>query len=66
MLVLGPKVRGGLYGAHPSLSDLDEGGNLRFNTDFRRVYASVCSDLFGVAPERVMGRHFEPLPLFSV
>src|SRR5579875_2753987 len=38
VFVAGAKVRGGHYGAMPSLTELDD-GNMRFTTDFRRVYA---------------------------
>ena len=44
MFVVGPKVKGGLYGAYPSLSDLDQ-GDLKFTTDFRRVYATLLDQL---------------------
>lgn len=44
MYVIGKPVAGGHYGAAPSLTDLDEGGNLRFTTDFRRVYATLIED----------------------
>lgn len=39
LFVAGPSVKGGVVGKHPSLSDLDA-GDLKFHTDFRRVYAS--------------------------
>jgi uncharacterized protein (DUF1501 family) len=61
MLLLGKPVRGGLHGAFPSLAELDD-GDLRFSTDFRRVYATALAWL-GVAPESVLGAGFEPLPL---
>jgi len=38
--LIGGNVKGGVYGTHPSLDDLD-GGNLRFVTDFRSVYTTV-------------------------
>jgi uncharacterized protein (DUF1501 family) len=38
--VLGGSVRGGLYGEHPSLSDL-RGGDLRHHVNFRRIYSTV-------------------------
>ncbi|MDP6237990.1 MAG: DUF1501 domain-containing protein, partial [Alphaproteobacteria bacterium] len=41
MFLAGKPVKGGHYGAVPSLTALDEGDNLDFTTDFRRVYASV-------------------------
>jgi uncharacterized protein (DUF1501 family) len=65
MFVLGTPVRGGLYGEHPSLEDLDEGGDLQFGTDFRAVYATVIEDGFGVGAERVLGARFERLPFLE-
>ncbi len=44
LYVIGKQVAGGHYGDAPSLTDLDEGGNLRFTTDFRRVYATLIED----------------------
>jgi uncharacterized protein (DUF1501 family) len=40
MFVAGPSVKGGVVGKHPSLADLDA-GDLKFHTDFRRVYATL-------------------------
>ncbi len=46
-LVMGGRVRGGLYGRYPSLQILDAREDLRFSVDFRDVYASVRRDWFG-------------------
>lgn len=62
LFVAGPSVKGGLYGEHPSLTDLDA-GDLQFTTDFRRVYASLIEGCFGVKHQRVLGKHYERLPL---
>ena len=40
VFVLGPGIRGGLYGQHPSLDDLDQ-GDLRGTTDFRCIPAEI-------------------------
>jgi len=40
VFIMGGNVKGGLYGAHPSLDDLAD-GNLKFATDFRSIYATV-------------------------
>jgi hypothetical protein len=40
MFVAGSKVAGGLVGKHPSLADLTD-GDLKYHTDFRRVYATL-------------------------
>jgi uncharacterized protein (DUF1501 family) len=58
--VLGPTIRGGLYGEYPSLTDL-VGGDLRHTTDFRSVYATVIERWFGVEAGRVLGEPHTPL-----
>ena len=65
MFVAGKSVRGGHYGTPPSLSKLDEGGNLIYTTDFRRVYASVISGWLGHNSAEVLGTEFETFPLFA-
>ncbi len=60
MLVAGPSVKGALYGAPPSLADLDD-GNLRFTTDFRSVYASVLQSVIGVDPKVALSGTFPTL-----
>ncbi|MHB1556828.1 MAG: DUF1501 domain-containing protein, partial [Isosphaeraceae bacterium] len=46
LFVAGPSVKGGVIGKHPSLSDLDD-DDLRYHTDFRRVYATVLDGWLG-------------------
>jgi uncharacterized protein (DUF1501 family) len=53
LFVLGAPVRGGFYGAQPSLTDLDN-GDLKFTTDFRDVYATLLHDVLGADPGRVL------------
>lgn len=48
MFVVGKRVKGGHYGDVPSLTSLDEGDNLPFTTDFRRVYATMVENWLGV------------------
>lgn len=62
MFVIGSKVNGGIYGSHPDLSDLDE-GDLKFNTDFRSVYASLLENWLNADSEAVLGRKFKKLRL---
>jgi uncharacterized protein (DUF1501 family) len=47
MFIAGKKIKGGHYGKVPSLTQLDEGDNLVYTTDFRRVYASMISGWLG-------------------
>jgi uncharacterized protein (DUF1501 family) len=63
MLLVGGRVRPGVVGAHPSLTDL-EAGNLRFHTDFRQVYAAILDHWLGVPSRQVLGQEFRPLDLF--
>jgi uncharacterized protein (DUF1501 family) len=64
MFVLGTHVQGGLYGKHPSLSELDE-GDLVHTTDFRLVYASVIARWMGVDSQRVLGASYPEIALFA-
>ncbi|HAT08123.1 MAG TPA: hypothetical protein DCS39_02565 [Rhodobiaceae bacterium] len=59
--LIGPQINGGIYGKAPDLEDLTPNENLRFTTDFRRVYATVIEDWLGVRSETVLGTRFEPL-----
>jgi uncharacterized protein (DUF1501 family) len=47
--VFGGRVRGGLYGQQPSLTQLAD-GDLVHNVDFRRLYATAARRFLGVAP----------------
>lgn len=60
MFVLGKGVKGGVYGKHPDLKNLDE-GDLAFTTDFRSVYATVIDDWLGASSRDVLGRAFDKL-----
>jgi uncharacterized protein (DUF1501 family) len=57
-LVMGGRVRGGLYGAAPALDRLDGEGNLPFAVDFRAYYATFLERLWQVDARGVFeGRH---------
>ncbi len=60
MFALGGKVKGGVYGTHPSLTDLDH-GDLKFNVDFRSVYATVLDKWLGRDSAQVIGSSFDPV-----
>jgi len=64
MFVMGSKVRPGLVGKHPSLSDLDNDAP-KFHTDFRRVYATMLSGWLGMDSEAVLGAKYKPMDLFT-
>ncbi|KPL22832.1 MAG: hypothetical protein AMJ75_07305 [Phycisphaerae bacterium SM1_79] len=64
VFLAGGKVKGGLIGARPSLTDLDSGAP-KFHTDFRRLYAAVLDRWLGFESRTVLGRQFEPLDILS-
>jgi uncharacterized protein (DUF1501 family) len=65
MMVLGGLVRGGLYGTAPSLS-MDpanptlenNNGDVRFQTDFRAVYAKILDNWLGSDSVQVLGADY--------
>lgn len=63
VFLLGSRVRGGLYGAPPNLSDLDEDGNLRYSVDFRQIYASLLANWIGADPDLVLQGRYTTLPI---
>lgn len=64
MFVCGGGVRPGFIGDQPSLTDLDD-GDLKFQVDFRSVYATILKDWLRVEPEPILGGSYDTLPLFS-
>ncbi|MFT7679570.1 MAG: hypothetical protein ACI8QC_003574 [Planctomycetota bacterium] len=64
-LVLGHNVNGGLYGQHPSMSELTKGGDLGFTTDFRSLYATVLERSLGLEQEAVLGARYPLLGFLS-
>ncbi|MBL8792657.1 MAG: DUF1501 domain-containing protein, partial [Planctomycetia bacterium] len=48
VLLIGGKVKPGLVGEHPALTNLDM-GNLKHHTDFRQVYATVLDQWLGIS-----------------
>ena len=66
MYVIGNPVKGGHYGAVPSLTDLDEGGNLKHTTDFRRVYATLIEGWLQHADSKnLLSGDFKTFPVFG-
>ncbi len=55
MFVLGNPVNRGIFGEPPSLSSLDNAGNLKYTTDFRSVYATVLDRWLGASSHDVLG-----------
>ncbi|MEX2111622.1 MAG: DUF1501 domain-containing protein [Pirellulales bacterium] len=64
VFVLGNRVKGGLQGGVPNLSDLDD-GDVRHQIDFRDVYAGLLGDWLGVDAAAVLGPRETPVKLFA-
>ncbi len=64
MLLVGGKVKAGVVGKHPSLTQL-EMGNLKHHTDFRQVYAAILDQWLGVSSKEVLGQKFEPVEILK-
>ncbi len=66
MYLIGKQVKGGHYGTAPSLTELVDGENLQFTTDFRRVYATAIEGWLGYRKsETVLRGKFETFPVFG-
>jgi uncharacterized protein (DUF1501 family) len=66
MFVAGSTIKGGHYGTPPSLTKLDEGDNLIYTTDFRRVYATMIAGWLGHPDTReLLKGEFDPFDMFQ-
>jgi uncharacterized protein (DUF1501 family) len=66
MFLAGKQLAGGHYGTPPSLAALDDGDNLVYTTDFRRVYATAIDGwLRANASDAVLNGTFETFPVFA-
>jgi uncharacterized protein (DUF1501 family) len=62
MFVFGKGIKQGVLGKHPSLTDLDQ-GDLKYNTDFRSVYASILQNWMDTPSKPILGQQFPLLPI---
>lgn len=60
VFLAGPSVKGSVVGNHPSLADLDA-DDLKFHTDFRRVYATLLDGWLGCDSRAVLGEKWDHL-----
>lgn len=66
LFLAGPGVKPGPHGKHPGLGrDELDSGDLRFHTDFRRVYATLLDRWLGCDSRIVLGDKFETLDLIK-
>ena len=64
LFLVGGKVKAGVVGKHPSLTNLPL-GNLVHHTDFRQVYAAVLDKWLGVPSKDVLGEAFAPVDVLK-
>jgi uncharacterized protein (DUF1501 family) len=66
LFVVGPGVKGGPVNAHPSLKPEDlASGDVKFNIDFRRVYATLLDRWLGCDSKVVLAGEFPHLELLK-
>jgi uncharacterized protein (DUF1501 family) len=62
LLLIGDPVKAGLYGHAPSLTSLDDTGNLKYSVDFRSVYQEILSGHLGADSGEILGGTFDQVP----
>lgn len=63
VFLAGGKLKGGLFGKHPDLSDLDQDAP-KHHIDYRQVYATALDRWLGFPSDVVLGTQYSPLDLF--
>ena len=61
LIVIGNPVNGGVYGQQPSLTDLDNAGNMKFKVDFRSVYGTILDKWLGADSQSILGAKYDNL-----
>ncbi|MGL5095383.1 MAG: DUF1501 domain-containing protein, partial [Planctomycetia bacterium] len=64
LMLVGGGAKPGVHGDHPSLTDLDD-GDLKFHTDFRRVYATVLEKWLGAPSQNVLAGDWQSMDLLT-
>lgn len=66
LFLMGSRLKPGFHGPAPSLApDTLLKGDVKFQTDFRSVYASVLQGWLKTDPNAVLGGKFDPVPLLA-
>jgi uncharacterized protein (DUF1501 family) len=64
MFVMGPMVKAGVIGDHPSLTDLDD-GDLKYKIDFRSVYAGVLENWMKAESKVILDGTYKPTAILK-
>ena len=64
LFLVGGQVKGGVYGEHPSLTDLDQDAQ-KYKIDYRDVYATVLGDWLGYDSQQILGASYPSLTVLE-
>jgi len=67
MFIIGQTVKPGTLGKNPSLTDLDNNGDIKHQHDFKSVYSTILQDYFGLAKndaKGILNRDFDKYNIF--
>ncbi|MBI3820150.1 MAG: DUF1501 domain-containing protein [Planctomycetes bacterium] len=64
VFIYGKSVGGGIYGEQPSLANLDD-GDVKFSTDFRRIYSTILENWLSVDSQPILGAKFDKMPFMT-
>ena len=65
-MLFGSKVKGGIYGSNPNLTDFDNNANLLHEFDFRQLYATLMTQWFELEQEDIENILFHPFETFPI
>lgn len=62
LFIIGGKLKtAGVYNSGPNLMDLDKNGDIKYQVDFRSVYATILNNWLEVNDQQVLNHSFERL-----
>lgn len=64
LFLAGTKLQKSIIGAHPKLTDLDD-GDLKHQIDFRSVYATILQQWLDCSPDICLGKSYPFIDLFG-
>ena len=62
LFLFGSRLKQGVIGKHPSLTDLDS-GDLKYSVDFRSIYASLLQNWLDTPSKPILGKQFQTFDL---
>ena len=65
MMLIGPRVAGGLHGVQPSITSLDTRGDMHHHLDFRSVYATLLEQWLDADATEVLGSGYSQLGVLA-